>query len=86
MNNPHYAEPIDRSIRHWETSMLHAELGRLCVQVVQGQLIAKRGPQSTVKIPQWIRKTQVGPATHWRTFRQHLLRIHSDGFDYEKYS
>lgn len=75
MPQKHIAEPIDRLIQNYETFSHLLELFTHFWRTVRD---AKLGD------PKW-KLIIDGPATHWQKFREHLLRIHVEGFDYKKF-
>jgi len=70
-----FAEPIDRLIQHYET---HAHLLELltCFYTAVGS--------SHLHDPHF-RAILEGPAKHWMGYREHLTKIHKDGFDQAKF-
>ncbi len=73
--NQNFGEPIDRLLRSYEVTMQFLSF------VIE---IFTKGQTGQFADPFWNRILK-GPVTHWQSFRNSLLKVHTDGFDVEKY-
>lgn len=77
----HYAEPIERLIAHYET--LQRFTGYYTTLFHESS--RRSGSQHPMLTDPFYSLIHAGPAKHWKTYRQHLLELHTKPFDYRKY-